>query len=255
MRILLTRRIRGVVFDLDNTLIQSRRGARRALNTAAEIITDHLSQNGHSYTKTGLLRRLQKIEQNRKVSRSALDARTLYNRDKWWRLLLKELGLSRLQGPWIHKATLRYWDVYMDGSPPFADAEPTLKKLKREGMKLGIVSDSDGTPGVKRLRAWKLSFRPMFDTVIVAGEDTPKVKPSKAPFLQAARNLGLSPEEIAYVGDNPTTDVEGAKTIGMLTFLVRRRSYMAIRGLQAGQPTYEVRSLKEIPRLLPKLSG
>lgn len=164
--------------------------------------------------------------------------------------MLDQLGLSHLQGPWIHRATLRYWKAYMEASPPFRDAAPTLRKLKRAGLKLAIVSDSDGTTGIKRLRVQKLPFRNLFHTVVVAGEDTPKVKPSEAPFQLVARRLRIPPRSCAYVGDNPSTDIEGAKAAGMTTILVRRRQSIVLGGLKTGRPTYDVSSLREVPRIL-----
>ena len=246
----MTSQIRGVVFDLDNTLIKSRQGSLCALRTVSVIIAQHLRNNGHPRSRAELLRRLRQIERDRRAPDSGLVPRALYDRDVWWKTLLKELGLAKLQGPWIHRATLRYWDAYMGASPPFRDAEPTLRRLKRAGIRLAIVSDSDGTPGIKKLRVGRLPFRSLFDTVVVAGEDTPKVKPSSAPFLLVAKRLGLPPEECAYVGDNPSTDIEGAKAAGLVTILVRRLQYMVLAGVRPGRPTYEVRSLREIPGLL-----
>ena len=141
----------------------------------------------------------------------------------------------------------------MEASPPFSDSESTLRRLRKAGMKLAVVSDSDGTPGMKRKRIRRLPFHKLFDTVIVAGEDTPMVKPSKAPFLLVAKRLRVPPAHCAYVGDNPTTDIEGAKAAGMLTILVKRRKYMVLGGLRASRPNHLVASLREIPRVLEKI--
>lgn len=243
-------RVRGVVFDLDNTLIKSRLGSLHALRTVSTVIAQHLENNGHPRIRASLLRMLRRIERDRRAPRSGLVPRGLYDRDEWWKTLLQQLGLSNLQGSWVHRTTLRYWDAYMEASPPFKDAEPTLRRLKKAGMKLALVSDSDGTPGVKRNRIRRLPFYNLFETVVVAGEDTPKVKPSKTPFLLVASRLGLSPRECAYVGDNPSTDIQGAKAAGMLTILVKRHQYMVLGGLQAGHPTHHVGALREIPRIL-----
>lgn len=241
--------IRGVVFDLDNTLIKSRQGSIHALRTVSKIIAQHLRDHGFNYGSAHLLRKLRSVERDRRAPESGLVPRALYDRDEWWRTLLKQLRLTKLDGPWVHKTTMRYWDAYMKASPPYMDAEPTLKKLKNAGMKLAIVSDSDGTPGVKRIRIRRLPFYDFFSTAVVAGENTPKVKPSKAPFLLVAQRLHLPPSQCAYVGDNPSTDIEGAKQAGMLTVLVKRRQYMLLGGLRRGRPAYSVRSLREILRL------
>lgn len=243
------RNTRGVVFDLDNTLIKSRQGSLQALQVVSRIIAQQLRNRGFDYSGTLLLRRLRRIERDRRVPGSGLVPRALYDRDQWWKTLLKQLELTQLDGPWVHKTTMRYWDAYMQASPPYKDAKLTLKKLKSEGMKLAIVSDSDGTSGVKRIRIRRLPFYDLFDAVVVAGENTPKVKPSKAPFLLVAQRLHLPPSQCAYVGDNPSTDIEGAKQAGMLTILVKRRQYMVLGGLRSGRPAYRVRSLREIPSL------
>ena len=241
------RTIRGVVFDLDNTLIKSRQGSQHALRIVSQIIAQHLEKRGFDFSRTLLLRKLRFIERDRRAPVSGLVPRFLYDRDEWWRILLKQLRLTNLEGPWIHKTTLRYWRAYMEASPPFKDAEPTLQRLKNAGLRLAIVSDSDGTPGVKQTRIRRLPFYSLFETVIVAGENTPKVKPSRAPFMLVARGLQLSPKQCAYVGDNPSTDIEGAEQVGMLTILVKRRQYMVLGGLRAGRPAQTVRSLREIP--------
>ncbi len=243
MRTVEQRRIQGVIFDLDNTLLRSKRGALRALRAASELIHERLAKEDYHYGKAELLRQLRLVDQ------LMLGRKRLYNRDVWWKTLLRELGLSRLSGAWVHQTTLHYWRTYAAESPPFQDAEPTLKRLKRTGFRIGMVSDSDGTPGMKRKRIRMQGFRTLLETIVVAGEDTPKVKPSKAPFLLVARRLGLSPKDCVYIGDNPRTDIDGAKAAGLVMIRVRRDSN------RMGQPDYEVRSLREVPPLIFKLGS
>ena len=245
--------ILGVVFDLDNTLLQSRRGAAEGLGVAASLISQELRKHGQPFSKLQVLRKLNVIERERRAPLSGLVPRNLYDRDNWWKLLLKNLHLGHIQGPWIHETTLRYWQAYQGSSPPFPDAEATVRKLKTSGYRLGIVSDSDGTRGMKEKRVNAVPFRNLFETAVVAGEDTPKVKPSKAPFRLVARRLELLPASLAYVGDNPQTDIKGAQAIGMTTILVKRKAY---RVLVTGPdppdptPTFQIKSLKEVPRII-----
>ena len=247
-------KIRGVVFDLDNTLLQSRIGAAAGLRVAASQISVELRRHGLLFSKLQILRKLNIIERERRAPKSGLVPRNLYDRDNWWKLLLKNIH-AQIQGPWIHETTLRYWDSYQKNSPPFSDAKETVARLKELGYRLAIVSDSDGTPGMKKRRVEAVAFRKLFEVAIVAGEDTPKVKPSKAPFKLVAKKLGLPPEACVYVGDNPQTDIAGAKAIGMTTILVRRRPYI-VRDASVDfarstpEPAFEVDALKEIPGLI-----
>lgn len=170
-----------------------------------------------------------------------------YNRDVWWKTLFKELGLKRMDPNWIHGLTLQYWKTYAANSPPFRDAEPTLRKLQRAGYKLGMVSDSDGTPGMKRKRIRRVPFHNLFETVVVSGEDTPRVKPGHESFSLVAQKLGVKPESCIYVGDNPRTDIEGAKAVGMISVIVHRR------GNGGGNPDYRVPDLRAIPALVSSI--
>jgi len=234
------RELRAVVFDLDNTLLRSSIGARQGLLAAARLISAELKKKGHSYGQRDLFKRL------RLIDHEMLRRKYLYNRDVWWRTLLGELGLST-RFPWIHRVTLRYWDAYAANSPPFHDAESTLLKVKKMGLKIGLVSDSDGTPGMKRKRIRGVPLRNLFQAVVVAGEDTPRVKPGHESFRLIAERLQVRPESCIYVADNPRTDIAGARAVGMTTVLVRRR------GNNFGNPDYRIPHLRALPRLVTSL--
>jgi HAD superfamily hydrolase (TIGR01662 family) len=215
------------------------------------MIAKELRKQGYFYSEHNLLPRLQQIERKRRVPATDSADRSIYDRNTWWRAMLKELGLTKRQGSWIRKITRQYWETYEGASPPFKDAQPTVARLRKAGYRLAMVSDSDGTLGGKRRRIQNLSFGRLFETAVVAGDDTPRLKPSRAPFLLAARRLNISPRECVYVGDNPATDVEGAKAVGMMTILVKRRPYAVPRaGSPSPRPTFEVKALREIPGIL-----
>lgn len=170
----------------------------------------------------------------------------LYNRDVWWKTLLEELGLQKFEGPWIHATTLLYWKAYARASPPFSDTMATIHRLKSAGFRIGMVSDTDGTPGMKLKRIRQQPFLKFLEKIVVAGEDTPKVKPSVRPFLLVAQKLGLKSSGCVYIGDNPNTDIEGAKNAGMMMILIKRR------GPKGGHPDYRLRSLSDAARLILK---
>jgi len=197
-----------------------------------------LRKEGIRYSEANLFRKL------RLIDLEMHGRKFLYNRDVWWETLLKHLGLSKLRGPWIHETTVRYWKTYAGASPLFYDTMSTIHRLKKAGFRLGMVSDSDGTPGMKMKRIRQQSFLKSLEVIVVAGEDTPGVKPTRRPFTLVARRLGLQPGNCVYIGDNPNTDIEGAKGVGMMMILVKRR------GPKGGHPDYLARSLSDAARLL-----
>ncbi len=197
----------------------------------ARVFAKRLRKEGIRYSEASLFRKL------RLIDLEMHGRKFLYNRDVWWETLLKQLGLSKLKGPWIHETTLRYWKIYAGASPLFYDTMPTIHRLKKTGFRLGMVSDSDGTPGMKMKRIRQQPFLKSLEAIVVAGEDTPSVKPSKRPFALVAERLGLQPRSCVYIGDNPNTDIDGAKGVGMMMILVKRR------GPKGGHPDYLARSL------------
>ena len=225
------------MFDLDNTLLRSTIGARRGLQVAARLISAELKKEGRFYGELNLFGRLQEID------REMLGRKFRYNRDVWWKRLLAELGLSS-RVPWVHGVTLRYWDAYATNSPPFRDAESTLQSIKKANLKIGLVSDSDGTLGMKRRRIRGTHFRNMFDAVVVAGEDTPRVKPGHESFRLIADRLHVEPRSCIYVADSPRTDIAGARAVGMRTVIVKRR------GNGGGSPTYRIPNLRAVIGLI-----
>jgi putative hydrolase of the HAD superfamily len=101
---------------------------------------------------------------------------------------------------------------------PYPGVIDTLRELKRQGFKLGVVSD-----GV-RLKAWMrlngAGLDSYFDAVVTF-DDTGKRKPAKEPFLLICDQLDVAPEEGLMVGDWPERDVQGGRLAGMKTCLAR----------------------------------
>ena len=92
----------------------------------------------------------------------------------------------------------------------------SLSKLRAAGLRLGIVSNSDGRVDEALTAA---GLRQYFDVVV----DSALVgieKPNPAIFLAALDALGVAPEEALYVGDLYEVDVVGAQAAGMEAVLL-----------------------------------
>jgi putative hydrolase of the HAD superfamily len=152
-----------------------------------------------------------------------------YDRDEWWPILVSEVRSDLSVPPDIaHGLTIEYWNAYSQHSHPYSDTFPTMNHLRQRGYKLGLVTDTDGTPGLKAQRINRLSYRDFFSVVVVAGEDTPELKPNPAPFLKASERLGVTNQSSVFVGDKPFTDIAGAKAAGMMTIHIQRREWNSI---------------------------
>lgn len=233
------REIKAVLFDLDETLTDAPAGLDAAHRAVAKRLRDHLRERG--------------VDVDEAIVRSELDAlddrmnmETRYDRDEWWPVLFAELGLrQKMPRQMIEELTRLYWATYSGADVPYPDAESTLSHLKGKGYKLGLVTDTDGKPGMKGERLKHLDFIWLFDVVLVGGDDTPRTKPSTEPFLLAASKLGLRASDCAFVGDKPFTDIKGAKAAGMQTILVKRRNW----GVEE-RADFTINSLAELRSLL-----
>ena len=99
----------------------------------------------------------------------------------------------------------------------FPDAVETIKALKKMGLHVGIITDSDNDYIRAHLEA--LGIYELFDS-ITTSEEAGYFKPHPRPFLLALEKAGVKPEEALYVGDNPAKDCVGAKNVGMLSVLL-----------------------------------
>jgi putative hydrolase of the HAD superfamily len=92
----------------------------------------------------------------------------------------------------------------------------SLSKLRAAGLRLGIVSNSDGRVD-EALSAAGLReyFDVVLDSALVGME-----KPDPAIFQAALDALGVAPGEALYVGDLYEVDVVGAQAAGMEAVLL-----------------------------------
>ncbi|MEM2637522.1 MAG: HAD family hydrolase, partial [Candidatus Korarchaeota archaeon] len=178
-----------------------------------------------------------------RISRMAhiLDEVRVYSRNIWWKLFFTALGMDEPKDKELEARTREYWEIVCEKMKLYPDAIETLESLRKKSIKLGIVTDTDGTPGLKYGRIKSLGIFDYFDTVVVAGEDTKHTKPDPEPFLLAARRLSVEPKECIMVGDKPFTDIEGALAAGMIAVYVKRAEWN-----YPNNAHYTIKNLKEI---------
>lgn len=104
----------------------------------------------------------------------------------------------------------------------FADMEGVLHELDRSAVPWGIVTNKLTRFTEPLLAAFGLDFRAR---CVISGDTTAERKPHPLPLLEAAHLLGLAPSECLYVGDS-RTDMEAGRRAGMRT-LAARYGYLA----------------------------
>jgi putative hydrolase of the HAD superfamily len=128
---------------------------------------------------------------------------------------------------------------------PYTGVAKTLRELKHQGFKLGVVSDGF------RLKAWMRLNEAGLDeyfSAVVTYEDTGKQKPAKEPFLRVCDELEVIPEECLMVGDWPERDVQGGRSVGMKTCLA---TYGQVR---PGKADYQIESFANLLDVVDRCS-
>lgn len=117
----------------------------------------------------------------------------------------------------IESAARIRWDYTQRLLTPRTDAIETIKKLRAEGRKIGLLSDCSAE--VPQL--WKeTAFASLIDTSVFSCSVGLK-KPNPRIYQIACDRLGVSPQQCLYVGDGSHQELRGASQAGMHPVLIR----------------------------------
>lgn len=99
----------------------------------------------------------------------------------------------------------------------YPDAPQTLDAIKREGLKIGLLSNVGRRGALTRRPSLKENgILHYFDTIILSAE-VGVWKPNKEIFNIALREIGEKiPANAMHVGDSPIADVKGARNAGLI---------------------------------------
>lgn len=216
--------IKGVIFDLDNTLVDFMRMKREAVNAAIHSMIDA----GLQLTSDEAQDRIDTIYKERGIEFQNVFDQLLY--DVFQKVDYKILSAGIIAYRRAREAAL----------VPYPHVNLTLVELIKRGVKLAVVSDAPGREAW--LRLCYLNFHHMFDAVVTF-EDTGERKPGPAPFRKALELLKLHPREAIMVGDWAERDIVGAAAVGMTTVFAR---YGDTFGTINSNAKYEINDIAEL---------
>ena len=123
-----------------------------------------------------------------------------------------------------------------------SEVQETIRALREQGFKTGLVSNSGHPLVLKILDAIGLD-RSLFDVIITSTEAEPK--PSPQPFLLAMKCIGCDASEVVYVGDREYAEIRPARRFGLRTVLLNRDG--AVGSTRAD---VVIGSLSEVPKVV-----
>lgn len=196
--------VRGVIFDLDDTLYPEKDYVRSGYRSVARSLKstdgtdpgncteiDNCAESGDSGYE-------EKLWNYFEEGKPAIDCLLAEN----GRTGEKEACLSIYRG---HEPEIRL----------YPGADKLLAELKRRGIKIGIITD--GRPDGQRKKLQALGLDNLADDIIITDElgGTQFRKPCDIAFRILQTRWRLAPEQIVYVGDNIRKDFKAPMQLGM----------------------------------------
>ncbi|MBI2971506.1 MAG: HAD-IA family hydrolase [Candidatus Aenigmarchaeota archaeon] len=194
-------RIKAVIFDLDNTLLDFIKMKKLATKDSAKAMV-----------QAGL--KMQEQEAYRQMRAFCYKNYRNMESDTAFIKLMKQMssGNVRVFAAGVHA----YNTTRSMHLRPYPQVKETLRMLRKRGIRTGVITDAPGVKAWQRLFACGIGG--YFD-VVVTRDDTRRRKPHQLPFRAAVRKLKLRPNEILFIGDQPHRDIRGARRAGMQTCL------------------------------------
>lgn len=182
--------VRGIIFDLDDTLYDEVEYVKSGFNAIARYLcrNDAAEKLWYYFEK--------------KVP--AIDA------------YLEEVGQNADRDECLR--------VYREHKPNLvlnSETEELLRNLKKEGIKIGIITD--GRSSSQRNKIEALGLDKLVDDIIITDELGGEQfrKPCDIPFRIMQRRWKLPYEQLMYIGDNMQKDFQAPKQLGMQWMLVK----------------------------------
>ena len=194
--------IKGVVFDLDNTLLDFMKMKEFAVKAAIK----------------GMIEAGLKVNEDK----SYLEINSIYEEFGWENQkvfdVFLEKSIGHVDNKFLAAGIVAYRRAREANLMAYPNVNKTLMALSKSGIKLGVVSDAPSREAWMRI--YYLNLYHYFD-VVITFDDSGERKPSPIPFQLALDGMGLRPEETIMIGDWPERDVVGAQQIGMKTAFAR----------------------------------
>ncbi|GGC12539.1 HAD family hydrolase [Cellulomonas carbonis] len=209
------RRVDGVLFDVDDTLVDTRGAFAVALAEVARAHLPHLGEDAHPE-----LLRVWRADAGGHYARYTSGG-TDYRTQRMTRA--NELQAA-FGGDQLDDAAYEAWNAVFEAGFSGAwtahlDAHDVVRQLLDAGVAVAAMTNAAVAYQTTKLERAGLGEH----VTVLVGVDTLGVgKPDPAVFVEACRRLGTEPARTAYVGDELDVDARAAVAAGLLGVWVDR---------------------------------
>jgi len=185
--------VEGVVFDLDDTLLDQKAWILAKLEAASVAVGSELADPGAFVLEAWTV--LEEGDRARTIDAAA-----------------ERLGLA---APLAQRLIEAYRAAVPEPAPVYADVAGALATLREAGMKLALLTDNP--PSSQRQKVAAAGLEAYFDAIVFS-RDLGAEKPAPEGYLMAAAKLGLRPERTVAIGDHPLREGRAALSAGAAHF-------------------------------------
>ena len=111
-----------------------------------------------------------------------------------------------------------------------------LDQLKSSGVVLGVISNWDSRlPEILKNTGLAHYF-----SILLASTVVGSAKPDAGIFEQALQHAGVPADQACHIGDEPATDIQGARNVGMHGILIDRKGNHDASGIPTVQSFHQL---------------
>lgn len=195
--------VQGVLFDLDDTLLDHTSAAAAAIVQLVGSVPDWSDDDATTVT------RWQDLEAEHFARYAAGE---ISMSDQRRARIRSFLALGDAPDEVLDDWFDAYRQTYREGWRAIPGAPEVVLGLLDAGYRVGVLTNGQGAQQRAKLAAIGLTDPRL---VVCVSEELPAPKPSPAAYEAACSALGLAPVQVLMVGDHRTNDVDAARAAGL----------------------------------------
>ena len=230
----------AVIFDTDNTLYEYRPAHEKALSRTRDKAISLLGITKRDFDKA--YKRAREEVKNRLGNTASSHSRLLY-----FQRLIEIVGL-RTQLLLTLDLTQTYWRTFLTSAKLFEGVRAFLEELRHQDIPTAIITDL--TSQIQYRKIIYFGIEEYFDFVVTS-EEVGADKPHQSGLLLARQKLNVGKGQIWMIGDDPVSDIQGAKEhLGAVTLQKKHAGVSICKGEMAPDAVFE--SYLELKRFFAK---
>lgn len=270
-------KVRGVIFDLDETLIEEEVSNDQAAYATCALAAERL---GVDLDRDAMFRAMRERSRELWLGGPMIDycmnIGISPREGLWGSFSSNDSGAARLR-QWIPEYRILTWlgalRVVVENRSSLTDLRslaaelannfmtdrrtrhivfPETERVMRElqpHFRFALITN--GATDIQQEKIDGSLLAPFFQSILISGSFGAG-KPHPEIFRSALSQLGLEPAEAAMIGDSPSRDIDGAGTLGIRTVWINR--LRKPRDSRYRAPDFELHDLNELPSILANLA-